>query len=103
VIKELIQLPEDEKLYAIAYLSDDTVLHIRERYHKNRLIKYSYHHVSNTGINRWDNVPHHPSVATFPYHHHVHENITDSPPMDIIKVFREIDIESKKGDTCRER
>ena len=93
----MIQLPQDEKLYAIVYLSDETVLHIRERYHKNRLIKYSYHHISDTGIFRWDNVPHHPSVSTFPYHRHIHEIITESPPMDIINVFHEIDTNNIQG------
>lgn len=89
-IKEVIQLPEDEKLHAIAYLSDETVLHIRERFHKKILIKYSYHHITDSGIYRWDNVPHHSSVLTFPYHCHIHDKVTESVPMDIIQVFQKI-------------
>jgi hypothetical protein len=90
-IKEVIQLPEDEKLHAIAYLSDETVLHIRERFHKKLLIKYSYHHITDSGIYRWDNVPHYPSVLTFPYHCHIHDEVKESVPMDIIKVFQKIE------------
>ena len=92
-IKEVIQLPEDEKLHAIAYLSDETVLHIRERFHKKLLIKYSYHHITDSGIYRWDNVPHHSSVLTFPYHCHIHDEVKESVPMDIIKVFQKIESE----------
>jgi len=90
-VKEVIQLPEDEKLHAIAYLSDETVLHIRERFHKKLLIKYSYHHITDSGIYRWDNVPHHSSVQTFPYHCHIHDEVKESVPMDIIKVFQKIE------------
>ena len=87
---EIIQLPEDEKLHAIAYLLDETVLHIRERYHQGILIKYSYHHITNSGIYRWDNVPHHSSVPTFPYHCHIHDAVKESVPMDIVTVFHKI-------------
>ena len=90
-IKEMIQLPDDEKLHAIAHLSDETVLHIRERYHKGFLIKYSYHYISEFGIFRWDNVPHHSSVLTFPYHCHIHDEVKESLPMDIITVFKKIE------------
>lgn len=90
-IKEVIRLPDDEKLHAIAYLSDETVLHIRERYHKGFLIKYSYHYIPDSGIFRWDNVPYHSSVPTFPYHCHIHDTVKESLPMDIITVFQKIE------------
>lgn len=89
-MKEIIQLSEDEKLYAIIYLSDNTLLYIRERYHNNVLIKYSYHYVSSDGVHRWDNVPHHMSIPSFPYHYHNHDDIIESNPMNIIKVLEEI-------------
>ena len=92
-IKEVIRLPDDEKLHAIAYLSDETVLHIRERYHKGFLIKYSYHYITDSGIFRWDNVPYHSSVPTFPYHCHIHDKVKESLPMDIITVFQKIESE----------
>jgi len=41
------------------------------------------------GIYRWDNVPHHPSVY-IPYRHHMHEAITESPPMDMVIIFHGI-------------
>ena len=90
-MKEIIQLFEDEKVYAIVYLSDNSLLYIRERYQKSVLIKYSYHYVSHEGVHRWDNVPHHMSVSSFPYHYHDHDTIKESEPMDIMRVIEEIE------------
>ncbi len=82
---------DDEKLYAIVYLSDNSLLYIRERYHNSILIKYSYHYVSPVGVHRWDNVPHHMSIPSFPYHYHDHDHIKESEPMNIIRVIKEIE------------
>ena len=87
MVKEIIQLPMDEKIFAIVYFSDDSLLYIRERYQNKVLIKYSYHYRSPEGIHRWDNVPHHMSIASFPYHYHDHEEIKESEPMNIERVF----------------
>lgn len=90
-MKEIIQLFEDEKVYAIVYLSDNSLLDIRERCQKSVLIKNSYHYVSHEGVHRRDNVPHHMSVSSFPYHYHDHDTIKESEPMNIIRVIKEIE------------
>lgn len=90
-MKEIIQLFEDEKVYAIAYFSDNSLLYIRERYQKNVLIKYSYHYFSPEGVHRWDNVPHHMLISSFPYHYHDQDDIKESEPMNIMRVIEEIE------------
>ncbi len=58
-VKETIGLPGYEKLIAIAYLDDGSILHIRERYSCRELIKYAYHLMTCEEIMRWDNVSYH--------------------------------------------
>lgn len=52
--------------------------------------KYRYHLQSPKGdlISRWDNAPHHPTVATFPNHlHNWADSIFPSSPMDVASVL----------------
>lgn len=54
-------------------------------------IKYRYHlqKLDGTLVSRWDNVPHHPHIATFPHHcHDAHEDIHPSAPMDILAILK---------------
>lgn len=90
VVKEIMVLPQDEKLTADVYLIDGSVLHIRERYKNNTLIKYSYHLIKDEKIFRWDNVPHHKRLKTFPYHKHENDKIWDSEKMNIDAVLQAI-------------
>lgn len=55
--------------------------------------EYSYHYQADDGtlIFRYDNVPHHRQVATFPHHKHTPEGIVDSKPPHLVDVLREID------------
>ncbi len=41
---------------------------------------------------RWDNVPHHRDIGTFPDHKHENTVIVDSIKMNIILVFEELDM-----------
>lgn len=54
-------------------------------------VKYSYHWQSdeNKLIVRWDNAPHHLSIATFPHHKHVgaEDNILSSSEISILDVL----------------
>ncbi|MBI1295702.1 hypothetical protein GC175_12180 [bacterium] len=53
--------------------------------------KYRYHLQKTDGqlICRWDNVPHHPQVPTFPHHQHLASGqIEPSASMDIVDVLR---------------
>lgn len=83
-------LPEDEKLIAEVHLTDSSRLYIRERYRKGELIKYSYHLIRVGRIIRWDNVPHHKNMKTYPHHKHEDEKVVESEEMDINKVLAEL-------------
>lgn len=54
----------------------------------NRL-KYKYHRQSENGdlIARWDNVPHHHGIDTFPHHTHDDKGVHASPNMDLKTVI----------------
>jgi len=90
IVREIIVLPENEKIIAEAVMIDSSKLYIRERYRKGRLIKYSYHFISSGCVIRWDNVPHHKNVKTHPFHKHVDDKICDSEEMNINKVLIEL-------------
>ena len=53
--------------------------------------KYSFHwqNIDNSCIYRWDNVPHHERIKTFPFHKHVgvSEAIEDSEVMNLEKIL----------------
>ena len=59
--------------------------------------KYRYHWQAENGETRyrWDNAPHHPSLATFPDHIHVgaEEQVRESNPVDLWRVISEIEKE----------
>ncbi len=90
VVKEAIALPQDEKLIVVAYLTNSSVLHIRERYKDGELIKCSYHLMKRNRVVRWDNVPHHKEISTYPYHKHEDNVIKESGKMEINAVLKEI-------------
>lgn len=90
-MREIITLPEEEKLIAEAHLMDSSRLYIRERYRKGELIKYSYHLIRVDRVIRWDNVPHHKNVKTHPHHKHEDEKVIESKKMDVNKVLAELD------------
>ena len=70
-------------------LIDGSVLHFMEFVEiKNDtaiLIKYKYQWQFENGelINRWDNVPHHHEIATFPHHIHDHKCVSACSNMDL--------------------
>lgn len=92
VIEEVIVLPENEKLTATVHLADSSILHLRERYKEGRLIKYSYHIMKGDKFIRWDNVPHHENIKTYPHHKHENKKIIESKKMNIKLIFDELNI-----------
>ena len=55
--------------------------------------KYRYHlqRADGTLVSRWDNVPHHRNVSSFPDHRHsVSGSVHPSPQMDVFQVLRAI-------------
>ena len=85
-------MPENEKLSDIVHLADSSILHIKERYREGKLIKYSYHHMKCDKFIRWDNVPHHQNIKTYPYHKHENNIIVESKKMDICSVLDELNV-----------
>lgn len=62
---------------------------------KNRIKRetYSYHWQSHNGNlrKRWDNVPHHKDIGTFPHHLHLPDKIVRSRPQSIKKILSDIE------------
>lgn len=54
--------------------------------------KYRYHYMDTEGnlIFRYDNVPHHREIATFPDHKHYPDTVVESEPVDLRQVIEEI-------------
>ncbi len=70
------------KLYIAEYTMTVPVLdRVKYRYHLQKL--------DGTLVSRWDNVPHHPHIATFPHHcHDANDHIHPSAPMDILALLK---------------
>lgn len=64
---------------------------IRKR--KIHVETYSYHWQSANGIlkKRWDNVPHHKDIDTFPHHLHSADNVISSEPQSLKKILADIE------------
>ena len=52
-------------------------------------LKYKYHLQSESGelIARWDNVPHHHDISSFPHHKHDRNGVHSSEPADLKSVL----------------
>ncbi|MEA2039571.1 MAG: DUF6516 family protein [Thermodesulfobacteriota bacterium] len=55
-------------------------------------IRYRYHYMNGDGalIFRYDNVPHHTEISTFPHHKHLREKIVGSSHVDLRQVVEEV-------------
>lgn len=80
-IKGRMELIDGSVLYFIEFVE------IQENV-ANRF-KYKYHWQSENGdlIARWDNVPHHQEIDTFPHHMHDDKGVHSSPNMDLKTVI----------------
>ena len=79
-------------------LIDDSILEFAEYviFYRNKIHveTYSYHWQGADGqlIKRWDNVPHHKKIKTFPRHVHLPNNkVQSSSPINIKKILMEIE------------
>ena len=89
-VREIVTLSE-EKRKAIflrncrVILSDFSMLHIKEIWKDNQLLKYSYFWftANDTLILGWDNAPHHPRLNSFPHHKHTVEGVEASNERDL--------------------
>ena len=71
--------------------SNGSILEFTESITPDRF-KYRYHYMgSDGGLNfRYDNVPHHPEISTFPNHKHVDGKIVKSSIVSLKEVVEEI-------------
>jgi len=80
-LKGMLELIDGSVLYFIEFvkIQDNTA---------NRL-KYKYHWQSENGdlIARWDNVPHHREIDTFPYHMHDDKGVHASKNTDLTTII----------------
>lgn len=51
--------------------------------------KYKYHWQDKNGnlIARWDNVPHHPEISSFPHHKHVKDRVQESKEFSLEEIL----------------
>lgn len=68
-----------------------SILEFTESITPNRF-KYRYHYMNTKGnlIFRYDNVPHHREIATFPDHKHQPDKVVASESVDLRQVIEEI-------------
>jgi len=54
--------------------------------------RYRYHYMNADGalIFRYDNVPHHPGIATFPHHKHLQDTVIESDQVNLRVVVEEV-------------
>jgi len=72
-------------------LFNDTILEFTESISPGWL-RYRYQYMRKDGslIFRYDNVPHHPNMATFPHHKHYSDRVIENEPADLRRVIEEI-------------
>lgn len=88
---------QSSEFYARLRFSDGSQLQVVEKLIVERYTsvkaRYTYHYqrADGTLVFRYDNVPHHPEIVTFPHHKHVGDTIAAARPPDLSEVLREID------------
>ncbi len=103
VVKEFLDIIEKYKvdrfrtfddLYEIVleiHVIDKSTHFVRDYLFSSNVRKYSFHwqDVKGVCIVRWDNVPHHQEITTFPFHKHIgkNEDVVDSEAMNLKKVL----------------
>lgn len=92
------QVKQSSEFYAQVRFFDGSQLHIVEKLVAERHIllkaRYAYHYQQADGtlIFRYDDVPHHREVATFPHHKHIDDQVIAAQPPDLHEVLQEIDM-----------
>lgn len=68
--------------------TDQSILHASE-YLSPSEKNYAYHWMNKNKklIIRWDNLPHHPAIQTFPHHKHENESIYESQELTLKDVI----------------
>ena len=76
VIKHVAR--QGEEYFKIRARLDDVILDVREYWIGSELCLYGYQMlIGGRPILRYNNVPHHPEVSTFPHHKHVEGHVEE--------------------------
>jgi hypothetical protein len=80
------------RFYNSSLLEFDEVVLLRDE--QIVKLRYAYHYQSSSGelVFRYDNVPHHPDISTYPHHKHIGLNVEPARPPDLSEVLREIEL-----------
>ena len=71
---------------------DGSVLHFKEIFFgEKRQYRFHYMDERNNLISRWDNVPHHKELRTFPHHVHLPDGVKETKPAKLIDVLDKIE------------
>ena len=54
--------------------------------------KYNFRNLENEVVFRYDNVPHHKNISTFPHHKHIADSVVESHEPKIQQILVEIEI-----------
>jgi len=74
VIRHIIG--QDSEYFKLKVQLNNIILIVRERWAGGKLHLYGYQLLmNNEDILRYDNVPHHPGINTFPHHKHIRGHI----------------------------
>ena len=70
---------------------DYSVLEFAEKY-SSRSHRYRFHYMTSKKamVVRWDNVPHHKKIPTFPHHKHTPKGVESSKDMNLVDTLKHI-------------
>jgi hypothetical protein len=80
------------RFYDHSRLEFDEVVLVRDKQLVKLRYAYHYQNAQNELIFRYDNAPHHPTVATFPHHKHVGMKVEPTEAPDLSEVLKEIEL-----------
>jgi hypothetical protein len=80
------------RFYDYSRLEFDEVVLVRDKQLVKLRYAYHYQNAQSELIFRYDNAPHHPTIATFPHHKHVEMKVEPAAAPDLSEVLREIEL-----------
>ncbi len=80
-LKGKLELTDGSVLYFIEFIEirGDAINYLK--------YKYQWQSKNDDLITRWDNVPHHRKIDTFPYHMHDKEGVHASPSINLLNIL----------------
>lgn len=84
-IEALLMFQDGSRLSVFEFLRYSSKEVSREKY------RYQLMDSENKEIFRYDNAPHHKSIASFPHHKHIDTSVYESPAPSLTDIIREIE------------